>query len=273
MRSRWIVAGALALVAAGVVALFVSRDSDEGEPGAQRYGATATILEAPGRGPELCLGAVAESYPPQCGGPPIVGWDWNDVEGEESASGTTWTTAYVEGTYDGERFTLTARPSAPRPIEASAPSFEPACDDPDVDDPSQGGGDFPDANQRGRFDAIDGLVALWVSDPSGEEYTGPFVANLIVRPGRGEAVTAHVRRFWGGGLCVVERDQKTTKELDDIVARVDGVLTQELLTASPNYQEGVVEVQVIVVDDRSQREVDEAFGRGVVRLTGALKPI
>lgn len=269
MRRVWVVAAVLAIVAAAAVAFFATRGSED----AQRYGATATILQAPGRGPELCLGAVAESYPPQCGGPPIVGWDWNDVEGEESASGTTWTTAYVEGTYDGERFTLTGRPSAPRPVEAASPSFEPACTEPEIVDAGQGSGDFPGANDRGRFDAVDGLVALWVSDPSGEGYDGPFVANLVVRPGRGEAVKAHVRRFWGGGLCVVERDQKTTNELDEIVGRIDDVLTQELLTASPNYQQGVVEVQVIVADERAQREVDEAFGEGVVRLTGALMPI
>ncbi len=268
MRRSWVIAAVLAVIAVAAVAFLVTRGDGE-----QRYGATATILEAAGRGPELCLGAVAESYPPQCGGPPIVGWDWSDVEGEESASRTTWTTAYVEGTFDGERFTLTSTPAAPRPFDTSSPSFEPACDEPEVVESADGSGDFPVANDRGRFDQIDGLVALWVSDPSGEGYNGPFVANLIVRPGKGAETKTHVRRFWGGGLCVAERDQKTTKELDDIVARIDGVLTQELLTASPNYQEGVVEVQVIVVDERSQQEVDDAFGRGVVRLTGALKPI
>ncbi|MGH2759488.1 MAG: hypothetical protein ACRDKJ_07970, partial [Actinomycetota bacterium] len=110
MRRSWAVAVALLVIAIALVAFLVTRDS-----GGQRYGATGTILEAPGHGPELCLGAVAESYPPQCGGPPIVGWDWNDVDGEESAGGTTWTIAYVEGTYDGERFTLTGPPRAPRP--------------------------------------------------------------------------------------------------------------------------------------------------------------
>jgi hypothetical protein len=72
---------------------------------------------------------------------------------------------------------------------------------------------------------------------------------------------------------VVERDQKTTAELNDILERLDDVLTQDLLTAWPNYERGVVEANVIVVDDRSTREVDEAFGDGVVRLTGALRPI
>src|SRR5690242_3299087 len=37
-----------------------------------------TVLD-PGTGPELCLGPVAESYPPQCSGPKIEGFEWGDV--------------------------------------------------------------------------------------------------------------------------------------------------------------------------------------------------
>ena len=31
--------------------------------------------------PELCLGPIAESWPPQCGGPRIRGWDWAEFPG------------------------------------------------------------------------------------------------------------------------------------------------------------------------------------------------
>jgi hypothetical protein len=31
--------------------------------------------------PEVCLGPVAESYPPQCNGPELVGWEWGDHDG------------------------------------------------------------------------------------------------------------------------------------------------------------------------------------------------
>jgi hypothetical protein len=81
--------------------------------GPRRYEATATVLERPGDLPELCEGPIAESYPPQCSGKPIVGWDWEDVEGEESASGTTWGVYHVVGTWDGEQLTLTERPTTP----------------------------------------------------------------------------------------------------------------------------------------------------------------
>jgi hypothetical protein len=69
-----------------------------------------TVLQIDGEPAMLCLGAVAESYPPQCSGPEVVGWDWATVDGEESASGVTWGTYAVQGNWDGERFTVTRPP-------------------------------------------------------------------------------------------------------------------------------------------------------------------
>lgn len=59
---------------------------------------------------ELCLGAVAESYPPQCSGIPITNWSWNTVDGEEKSGDVTWGSYAVQGTYDGESFTVTQTP-------------------------------------------------------------------------------------------------------------------------------------------------------------------
>src|SRR5829696_1122227 len=69
--------------------------------GGERYAVSATVLESPDHGPQLCS-SVMESYPPQCGGggPDVVGFDW--AEGEESASGTTWGAFRVVGTWDGD---------------------------------------------------------------------------------------------------------------------------------------------------------------------------
>jgi len=56
---------------------------------------------------ELCLGPVAESYPPQCGGPAITNWDWESVDGMFEAQGDVrWGTFAVTGTWDGTAFTL-----------------------------------------------------------------------------------------------------------------------------------------------------------------------
>jgi hypothetical protein len=270
MRRAWIIAAVLIVGVA--VALIVTRDT-----GNQRYAATGTILESPDHGPELCLGGVAESYPPQCGGLPLVGWDWNAVDDEESASGTTWTSAYVEGTYDGKRFTLTAPPAPPRrqASDTDASAFDPACEEPDVIDSAVGGSEWQQATQGDDswFNQVPGQAAVWVSDPSGDDWDGPFVVNVIVRPGNLADATTHIRKYWNGPLCLVERDQKTTKELDAIVARIGDVLTQDVLTAAPNYRRGVVEVMITLVDDQAQREVNDAFGAGVVRLTGSLTPV
>lgn len=73
-------------------------------PGNVRTRTIVTVMDT--GSPELCLGAVAESWPPQCGGPPIEGWDWTDHEGTYQKSGSTrWGTFVVSGTWDGSTFT------------------------------------------------------------------------------------------------------------------------------------------------------------------------
>lgn len=68
-----------------------------------------TVLDDGGSA-KLCLGAIAESYPPQCSGIPIDGWTWDALEGSETASGVTWGAYAVQGTYDGQTFTVTQPP-------------------------------------------------------------------------------------------------------------------------------------------------------------------
>lgn len=74
-----------------------------------RYHGSLTVLESSTHGPELC-GFILESFPPQGRGVPVQGWDWTAVDGAESASGTTWGTWHLTGTFDGEVFTLTEPP-------------------------------------------------------------------------------------------------------------------------------------------------------------------
>ena len=69
-----------------------------------------TVLQVGDGPPLLCLGPVMESYPPQCGGPEIVGWDWVVAGQFESAADTTWGGYAVQGTWDGTRLTVTAPP-------------------------------------------------------------------------------------------------------------------------------------------------------------------
>jgi len=71
--------------------------------------ATGTVLDAAGD-VQLCLGAVAESSPPQCRGIPLEGWTWDGVEGQETSGDATWGAYAVRGTYDGDSFTSTQPP-------------------------------------------------------------------------------------------------------------------------------------------------------------------
>lgn len=115
MHRRSSVAGLILLALAGC-----ARTADPGGPTASepldpalvsadydgRFRTTVGVLESPEHGPQLCY-SVAESYPPQCEGPDIEGWDWSTEEAE-SASGTTWGSYRITGTWDGTTFTLTA---------------------------------------------------------------------------------------------------------------------------------------------------------------------
>lgn len=66
-----------------------------------------TVIQTGDTPPQFCLGAVMESYPPQCSGPEIAGWDWDAVEGDEASDGVTWGTYAIWGTWDGTLFTAT----------------------------------------------------------------------------------------------------------------------------------------------------------------------
>lgn len=70
---------------------------------------TGTVLDVDGD-VQLCLGAVAESYPPQCTGVPLAGWTWDGIDGSETSGATTWGAYAVTGDYDGESMAVTAPP-------------------------------------------------------------------------------------------------------------------------------------------------------------------
>lgn len=253
--------------------------SDAGD--AQEYRTAATVLEVDDRGPQLCH-AVAESYPPQCGGPAIVDWDWDAVDGEESASGVTWIDAVLTGTWDGVRFTVT-RPVEPAATWSEPPAdparFAPGCDDPDVIDPSHG---LDEAQVViGDLERA-GVSSIRVSDPSGP-WDGPFVLTVLVPPGRGEEITGLIRPDYKGALCVVERDLPTMDELHALQDEVSAALTTDDgaprdtplgpdLGSMPDTERGVVVVQVIVADEAARAWVRERWGDRVV-LDGMLQPV
>jgi hypothetical protein len=64
-----------------------------------------TVLQKDGEEAQFCLGPIMESYPPQCSGPALLGWEWPDDGMWESSNGVTWGTYAISGTWDGEAFT------------------------------------------------------------------------------------------------------------------------------------------------------------------------
>jgi hypothetical protein len=134
---------ALALAALLLVTACGSGDgttaTDPGDPGSTtgptaipaaprtvRTRTVATVMDA--GSPELCLGAVAESWPPQCSGPPIDGWDWSEHAGMYQKSGSTrWGQFVVSGTWDGSTFTYADATAAAvyDPMADPTPTYPP----------------------------------------------------------------------------------------------------------------------------------------------------
>jgi hypothetical protein len=94
-------------------------------PQGRKYRTIADVIETPDRGPRIVF-LMEASLPPNGYGIPLASWDWNMVDGKDSASETTWTTHTVElvGTWDGAAFTLTEPPTpATRPrVEQGTPT-------------------------------------------------------------------------------------------------------------------------------------------------------
>lgn len=70
-------------------------------------GGQGTVIQSGDAPPEFCLGPVMESYPPQCSGPELVGWDWNAADGEETSGDVTFGAYAVFGGWDGVKLTVT----------------------------------------------------------------------------------------------------------------------------------------------------------------------
>lgn len=227
------------------------------------YEATGTVLESPEHGPQLCFG-LEDSLPPQCEGQELVGWDWAQVAGEESASGTTWGDFHVVGTWDGERLTVTRPPGPPQWGEAPPSPFVPACEEP-TGDPAVG----VEASEDLGLGDLPDLVRTYVTDD-------PFTLNVLVRPGAAEATTAAVRERWAGLLCVEEREAPTQAELeavyDEVLALPEDSPLGEQLSSGIYALDSYVNVQVLVVTEEAQAFVEERWG-DLVQLNGTLQPV
>jgi hypothetical protein len=249
-----------------------------------------TVLDD-GDGPELCLGPIMSSLPPQCGGPRLAGWDWSAVESEHRA-GVRWTgPEYVDtGTYDGTTFTVTDPPirsedyDGPRSDRSYEEDdrFKTPCPEPEGGwrpvDPAR-------TNQRTLREVarvaqhLDGFAELWWdqsvnpaddnpdADPGAMNDPQKLVVNVRV-VGDVRAAEAGLRSVWGGALCVTGalRTDAELRRIQNEVAKTPG-----MMAASSGRD--VVELDVAYDDGSLQRRFDDRYGAGVVRVHSAIFPV
>lgn len=142
------------------------------------YQGALTVLQGVERdAAELC-GAVAESYPPQCGGLPVTGWDWGAVEHEE-ASGVRWGSYLVTGTFDGKSFVLTEDPVPTSAIDmADYPHLQ--YQEPEIGDPAE---DLNAAELQAIADEITAEFPRYVYGGWADEQNGvALIDALLVTP-------------------------------------------------------------------------------------------
>ena len=228
--------------------------------GQVRTNGLVTVLDS-GSGPELCLGAVAESYPPQCGGPALADFDFGDV-GAEKAAGVTWGQYSVTGTYDGSTFTVTdAIPAAlyDTMAEPEAGGLEPACDDATTTDADRATPEDLDATLAAAS-ALPTYATAWLSN-------GTISVAVTEDP---EGAEAELRKTWGGLLCVTTVE-KTDEDLNQVNQELQAALGEQLLTSGSTSPDSL-DAQVVFDDGSIQDWADATWGDGLVRVTSALVP-
>lgn len=249
------------------------------EPGL--YQGTGLVLDTPEGDPEFCLGGATASLPPQCAGIPIVGWDWSDVDGEESAAGTTWGDFNLVGGYDGDVFTVHEAGPPKEPESGDADRIGTPCPEP------AGGWVAADPARASQEDVVDAqreasrepdFAGLWVdyyNEPPGgptEEDPGDIILNVAFT-GDLERHEQELRELWGGPLCVTHHDH-TLRELQKMQNTFPAdEFELETLWSSLDVVAGVVEIGVVVIDEETRQRIDERYGEGVVQVEARLKPV
>ncbi len=229
--------------------------------GEVRTSGLVTVLDN-GTGAEVCLGAVAESYPPQCSGPAVAGFEWGDV-GFEEASGIRWGSYALTGTFDGTTFTATdAIPAALYDALAEPPqeALGAACDTPATTDTTMATPEDMDATLAAAS-ALPGYATTWLS--------GTTINVAVTKDAAGAEST--LRETWGGPLCVTTVE-RTDADLTVINTELQGALGEALLT-SGSLRPDTLDAQVVFDDGSIQEWVDATYGEGLVRVSSALNPL
>jgi len=247
------------------------------------------VLESAEHGPQLCLGVLLASNPPQGGGPAVVNWDWSAVSGHQSLAGTTWGVYTLTGIYDGDTFTMTRPPMPGRQVDEGGPAAAASPDELATPCPEPPGGwrvldpsRATDEAMGRTFEAarrLEGYAGSWMDQSINPGRRGRaededllmndptrLIINVMVT-GDTTAAEARLRETWGGALCVCPARHTET----ELLHVLDEVLTTPgMLTAGTGRDH--VELQVVYDDGSLQRELDAKFGVGLVVVASALRP-
>ena len=227
--------------------------------GKVRTNGLVTVLD-PGTGPQLCLGAIAESYPPQCGGPAIEGFEWGDV-GFEEASGVKWGSYALTGTFDGTTFTVTDAIPAALYDAMAEPQDDPlgaACETPATTDTAKATPEDLDATLAAAS-ALPGYATAWL--------TGNTINVAVTEDEAGAEST--LRETWGGPLCVTTVE-RTDADLNAINQELQAALPT--LLTSGSFAPDTLDAEIVFDDGSIQDWADATYGEGLVRISSALTP-
>ncbi|WP_433259328.1 hypothetical protein ACQPYK_49885 (plasmid) [Streptosporangium sp. CA-135522] len=282
MRGIWFVAVLVTLTACGTAPAATTP--------ATRYQADGTVLADAKHGPQLCA-IVAASLPPQCGGPDVIGWDWNTVE-HSARGGVRWGEYHVVGTWDGARLTLTEppHPAERRDAPRARPDLTTPC-------PKPAGGWRPVDQGKStqetmaaaitRAQELPGYAGSWLDqsyleeiddfdadDPRSVERHANDPKRLVLNLRFTGDAAAHeplIREVSYGALCLSPA-QRTVAELRALQERAQQEI-KGVYCAAADERAGRVQIGVWVVTPELQRQVDATYGKGMVVLDGFLKPV
>lgn len=247
----------------------------------QLHEATGLILDDSSRGPKFCLGVVNQSLPPQCDGIPLLGWDWTEVEGEETANETRWGDYHLVGNYDGDTFTVVevGPPNNEEPAESDP--IDTPCAEPSggwtVTDPDRASDEDVAAAQRevSRDKDFAGLWIDYYDEPPGgptEEDPGDIILNVAFT-GDLEKHERELRELWGGPLCM-RQHAHSLRELQKVQNTFPAAeFDLDVLWSDIDVVEGFVEIGVVAITQQTLQRIEDRYGKDVVKIDARLKPV
>lgn len=246
------------------------------EPGEELVTA-ATVLQE-GEAPAQLCHMVMDSYPPQCGGPEIIGdIDWDQLNNVDRASGVQWGDGWLVGTFDdaAQAFTLT-RPVAAEPPQGWQPPPEQDVDFPQLCDDPGGEDGFQRESEDGSaaleelvalVESLDSYVTLYVSG-------GGAVVNLVVNSDAAGAEQA-ARDVWPGPLCVKEEPERPSEA--DVRAAQEALPTEGMAGSWGGGVDGLLHADVLVTDRATVQGIIEAAEPWLtpdqLRVSGMMHPL